>query len=676
MATWLAMAAVSRELADGFVVGIEGAWGSGKSSLVHLARHQWEMMEGDKKPVIVDFNPWLVGERDALLVSLFDDLRRKIDGIQAEDGDSTRKSLTAVKDAVAKLKSFGRRVAPLRYAAEAIAYLDMIPGATLAAKGLKRIEEASQAPDIEEEELVESLVDLKAALDAALGKLNRRIIVIIDDLDRLEPKEIMEILRLVRSVADFKNVTYVLCYDNHIISEAISRAMQIDDGKKFLEKIVQLELKVPPVHSFTMTQLFRKELDTFIDCPNADSRDRMARVVHHWGSRYLTTPRMLNKVLDTIRFAWPYLKDKVDGPDYVFLQLLRHGNPEYYDWVAHYVASVAGIEFGTKQYSTAQEEADSRKFFEVVEKESVTIDNDNELRMLRRILPQIADYQVGRLSHFYVAGVDGKKFLNSSRLGNFDHYRLYFSGYQPESLTSNVDHHALIAAADISASRFAHFVYDAIRSGDFGTINSFFMTSEPDTDDALSPDQLLNIIGALVNVMDHPVMVEQDNAVEIFLNSYAEEIRNNGSQLKYFMDNGGALSWLNMLVDDEWLGEDGLAFMSKNIVFSLKVRIGGILQTLSADKLVRLPRLYRLIQSWSSIHGIDGINTAIERISDREFLVIMEGLTMCYPNPGKITHDILHNIGYLRGRERLVEISLGQDASHQKAKYLLDRFDD
>jgi predicted KAP-like P-loop ATPase len=64
-------------------------------------------------------------------------------------------------------------------------------------------------------------------------------LIFIDDLDRLEPKEVSEVLRLIRAVADFPNITYVLSYDPKIIADTVSRALQVEDGEAFLEKIVR-----------------------------------------------------------------------------------------------------------------------------------------------------------------------------------------------------------------------------------------------------------------------------------------------------------------------------------------------------------------------------------------------------------------------------------------------------
>ncbi len=68
------------------------------------------------------------------------------------------------------------------------------------------------------------LSDLKDKLARSLRELGHRFVVTIDDVDRLEPAEVIEILRLVRSVIDLPNVVYLLCYDSEILAHSIEKA--------------------------------------------------------------------------------------------------------------------------------------------------------------------------------------------------------------------------------------------------------------------------------------------------------------------------------------------------------------------------------------------------------------------------------------------------------------------
>ncbi len=78
---------------DGFVIGIEGKWGSGKSSLINLTRNALENLKSDR-PEIVFFAPWLIGNREGLLTQLLGELARaaeQIDSVEfIEIGENDR----------------------------------------------------------------------------------------------------------------------------------------------------------------------------------------------------------------------------------------------------------------------------------------------------------------------------------------------------------------------------------------------------------------------------------------------------------------------------------------------------------------------------------------------------------------------------------------------------------
>src|ERR1700729_2923823 len=67
----IATALVDRAFEDGFVIGVEGAWGSGKSSLLFLIGDELGKSPKDRGASVIKFQPWLIGNRDALITSLF-----------------------------------------------------------------------------------------------------------------------------------------------------------------------------------------------------------------------------------------------------------------------------------------------------------------------------------------------------------------------------------------------------------------------------------------------------------------------------------------------------------------------------------------------------------------------------------------------------------------------------
>ena len=80
----LAGAILYQASSDGLVIGIEGVWGSGKSSLLNLTVASLKKMRRRHKPIVVRFQPWIVGDRDALLTTLLADIAKAIEPIEAE----------------------------------------------------------------------------------------------------------------------------------------------------------------------------------------------------------------------------------------------------------------------------------------------------------------------------------------------------------------------------------------------------------------------------------------------------------------------------------------------------------------------------------------------------------------------------------------------------------------
>jgi len=211
----LASSLLAQSTNHGLVVSIEGAWGSGKSSLVNLLIRELEG-GGQEAPEVVRFEPWLVGDRDGMLAELMSDLALAVESIRAlEIGEEEK--LKAEKEELARLlqayaSKLSRQTAPIARLAAILG----IPGGETAVRVLESASEVAAAlmP-------AKTASQAKEELTQGLQKLGRGIVVIIDDLDRLEPREAVEIMRLIRAVADFPNVTYLLCYDPKVLADSL-----------------------------------------------------------------------------------------------------------------------------------------------------------------------------------------------------------------------------------------------------------------------------------------------------------------------------------------------------------------------------------------------------------------------------------------------------------------------
>ena len=73
----------------------------------------------------------------------------------------------------------------------------------------------------------ESLLSIKKDLDKLIKQKKRKILVIIDDIDRLSDFEIRQIFQLVKLIADFPQTIYLLSFDREVVVKALENVQKI-----------------------------------------------------------------------------------------------------------------------------------------------------------------------------------------------------------------------------------------------------------------------------------------------------------------------------------------------------------------------------------------------------------------------------------------------------------------
>lgn len=455
VARHLAQVILDQSAKDGLVFGVEGEWGSGKSTLINLTISALRDMS--PSPEIVEYSPWLVGSRDDLLIHLFDELATAVERIEPAEptsvpqtwGDCIIKWVR--RDAHHRLKHKERLRRELGGKLKAF-------GA--AAGGLSKLIKSSAVFGVPYTEVASTVVDRagesaknvfastsiskrKAEIVAALKLLPRRIVVFVDDLDRLEPREASEVLRLIRAVADFPNIIYVLSYDASVVANTLKRSIHVDNGQAFLEKIVQVSFKVPRPEAFDLRRwlyneifnIFPDEVRGSSNMKNYDFR-RLEHVIDAEGGRYLTKPRDVIRVLNALRLHAVPVRANIDLADMVSLQLARIGNNSFYAWIEEYVTATSAIYAGADV--TRLGAADMGRRLDVIFKEE-KLDIDDARIMLSKMLPGVspdfAHGDEGAARKVFNGLGRGREVFNpfiiGRRLSSPEHYRYYFAFSQP-----------------------------------------------------------------------------------------------------------------------------------------------------------------------------------------------------------------------------------------------------
>ncbi len=421
LAKHLGASLASVEPESGFIFGVEGQWGSGKTSLLNMAfEHLGEMK---KAPIVrVTINPWAIPPGTDLVAFFLSEFARQLKEFDAEVGGLSGGAISELSSAADSIGGFASRLAPLGKLAK-VAGEAGLPFATLLSTA---IDGASQLSNDE------SFAAGKKKIERALKRLIGKVYVVIDDLDRVEPDRVAEVLMTVRAIADFPNVVYILLYERESIGRALGRSLGVEDGMSFLEKIVQFEISMPEPESFTLRRLFRERLskrikDLEIEIPQSH-KTNLGLVIEQWGARYLTNARRVEQVVDRVAFLVSNKDAELYLPDAVLISLIRVGNMKLYKWVEEYLTAFSSIKISGAMLASDNRRKMAKRFRDLIVEEG--LDVTYEQIVIDDYLPGIsASYSNEKFEEGFFnknAEIPQAGFLH--RIGSPDHYRLYFSG--------------------------------------------------------------------------------------------------------------------------------------------------------------------------------------------------------------------------------------------------------
>jgi predicted KAP-like P-loop ATPase len=196
-------------------------------------------------------------------------------------------------------------------------------------KGIgKGLADKSPSPDIQK---------LKDEIAAKLQKEKVKTIIIIDDVDRLSNQEICSVFQLIKSIADFPNTIYLLAFDFEVVSRALGK-VQNTDGKKYLEKIIQVPFHLPKINAQQLANLFFKGLDNIIrEIPEEKfDKERWALLFHYGIKEHLKTIRDVVRLNNTISLKYSFLKGEVNIIDLIGITTIQVFTPNIYNQLQFY----------------------------------------------------------------------------------------------------------------------------------------------------------------------------------------------------------------------------------------------------------------------------------------------------------------------------------------------------
>lgn len=269
-------------------IGVFGDWGSGKSSILQIIKEEFDKDE-DKESLCIYFNGWTFEGYDDAKAALLNSILKEL--------EDNKKITAEIKDAVKeKAKKLWKSIDWMRGAGMVLKNVALpavsayfTGGVSLVPTAIQMISQWSDSPEKiieklqskEGKEIYESF--LKKEKEANKSSTNaiadfrkdfsdllvstgfKRLVVIIDDLDRCSPERIIENLEAIKLFLNVPKTAFVIGADPRIVKYAIehkyksNKEIEEDNNRiviDYLEKLIQLPYALP--------RLSESEVETYI----------------------------------------------------------------------------------------------------------------------------------------------------------------------------------------------------------------------------------------------------------------------------------------------------------------------------------------------------------------------------------------------------------------------------
>ena len=300
---------LERPLGEPLVVSLVGEWGSGKSTAMGYVHDRL----ATSVCKIAEFNPWRYSGEDMMLYELFAALVKAIDPEL-----HVLTSWQRIKNGIDK------RIDAVKSIVDATVDLTVGGGGGVAG-GVVGIISSNLRTDIE------------AVRDQArehLEKSKWRVVILLDDIDRLEAVEILTLFRLIKLTCDLPNTTFVLAMDENHVSQVIGQRIDGTQttGRDYIEKIVNVRLALPNIPDYKLRgftlRLFDSILEQSGQSLSSEESVRCAQIFDGMCFSLIKTPRKAKSLANAYRFAIGLLPGQVNPGDLMLLECIRLLRPD------------------------------------------------------------------------------------------------------------------------------------------------------------------------------------------------------------------------------------------------------------------------------------------------------------------------------------------------------------
>lgn len=207
-----------------FVIALVGNWGSGKSTILNIVKKKLKV---HNDIIIIDsFDPWDYNDQSSMFRAMFDAILKE----------------SEIKFSMSESRKF----------------VDMMYEMTFDSKYGKYIKKL----DLRRNQNINEVKKIKEMVNTYLNINNKKVIFIIDNIDRADKENVNLLFKLVGNVLNFENITYLLSYDDLKVKNIMNDDLKVDYN--YLKKIIQLEIQVPIINKGKKYNIVEKSIKNLL----------------------------------------------------------------------------------------------------------------------------------------------------------------------------------------------------------------------------------------------------------------------------------------------------------------------------------------------------------------------------------------------------------------------------
>lgn len=384
---------------NALIVGLEGEWGSGKSFFISMIGCAISECNKSSQFKLVKFSSWNYRNSNQLTVELLSTISEAI-------------GIKEVTKAIDK-------------------YIKVFDGTSFQwLAGLTRI---FCGGDKTTQEYFNDV-------NEKLKYRNQTLIIAVDDIDRLVKEEVLEVLKLVRNTANFRNIVYVVAYDRAYVEETL-KEYGISNSGKYLEKIFNVPFLLPEKGIKQKKELYKEILQKNILFNMTDKTDNgIVAFVDEFGE-YLSI-RNVKKLSKQLLINTPFIRKdgltfELDIYDTLILYYLSIKYKQMYDSLKGFSYEIKKLNINRKEliYCTGGYVFINR------------LDDDNKKTDIKsyakeKIAPIVGDKDADIVLRFLqgLLGHSDSKYAKTAYcMSNPDVYPIFFSKKIPEDYVKTKD---------------------------------------------------------------------------------------------------------------------------------------------------------------------------------------------------------------------------------------------